>query len=839
MQYESKSKNISVVKPAADAPMLFGEQTNLGVTDQTLAKEKNSDIKALPAKVSASSIETSIWIPVCYALAALVFAALLTLVESPYRECLVAAFLGSFLLFLIPHLPVSSIGLVGLLACFGFLIHFVLPKKLAEKGVFLGIGFAFFAYAFAIAGGLAEGFAKHPEWKPLERYSTAFYEATQLPLMNMSPHDEVTDSVAKFYYAMARTIGCLFAYFVAYKTVVFVCDRARTQFLLGWYSVHSERPLALVIGLGTIGRRLIRNLLLENYRVVAIEADKDSVHIERAQDLGANVIVGDALDDRVYEKLPFNAAKSIYVVAGSDQKNLEIGQQLLSYSTKQVQQANLAKSANAPWWKRWCYHLSEKIFKDEPAVCHVQLYDSNMQQWMEREHFRQSTKQSHIEMRHFNAQQNAVRDLVLRELAKPEVRPEEHNEVGLYFIMGFEDLGQEVAIGIAQLAHFKNLKRSRIVVLCTDPKKESKEFLAKYPKFTAPGSLQPDWRRILFDANLDYWENTKNPNEEPRKDEFGFNFATNAIFTKAPISPSDTAFLDLVYESTKQKGDTHLKPCVIVCDKDVSKSFKWSSEFMDAWKAFAKRKNLEPECEGGTPHPSVKTYFWLQGHKALKELVEDNERHVPFGLEENCISTKLLDAILIRQLASVVAYSYKLATAKGPVEKDKAGVVQPVQFNDLKSDLHAAAHSLIKYQIAGGSLDSILERDHVALPQIGQEDSFEMDGVEYVDPKTLVENEPNLILTLGKMEHNRWMAEQLLKGYVYVKEEPPQKNIVEIDANGNRKEREVRFPQHEHERKTLCCWGLLDNDEKRKDLRQAYYVLYYLNAIATSNNTGE
>ena len=111
--------------------------------------------------------------------------------------------------------------------------------------------------------------------------------------------------------------------------------------------------------------------------------------------------------------------------------------------------------------------------------------------------------------------------------------------------------------------------------------------------------------------------------------------------------------------------------------------------------------------------------------------------------------------------------------------------------------------------------------------------------MKYVAPKTVVEDESDMCLKLGKMEHNRWMAEQLLKGYVYVEAETPKVKKVEMDTNGNMKEREVRLPQHEHERKTLCSWTPLENDEKLKDLRQAYYVLYYLNAIATSNKTGE
>ncbi len=261
-------------------------------------------------------------------------------VKRPECLFLVAAFAISTLLFNVPHVGVSSFGLVGLLACSGFLIHFLVPRHWAEKSVFLGIALAFLAFAFAVAGGVTA----HPSLGVFDRYSTAFYEATQLPLMNMSPHDREDNAETQTYFMLARVAGCCFAYFLAYKTVTYFCNRARTQFLLGWYSLRSKTKLALVIGIGTIGRRLIRNLLAEGKRVVAIESDKESVHIERAQALGAQVLVGDALDDQIYRKIPFDAIGSIYVVAGDDRKNLEISHQLLTYSIRQVEQLNLARS---------------------------------------------------------------------------------------------------------------------------------------------------------------------------------------------------------------------------------------------------------------------------------------------------------------------------------------------------------------------------------------------------------------------------------------------------------------------------------------------------------------
>ncbi len=223
-------------------------------------------------------------------------------------------------------------------------------------------------------------------------------------------------------------------------------------------------------------------------------------------------------------------------------------------------------------------------------------------------------------------------------------------------------------------------------------------------------------------------------------------------------SPSDSSFLELIYRLTKPKDKIIVKPSIVVCDSDVSRSFQWSSEFAEAWKKFAQRKGLQPECPDGRLHPSLTTYFWLQGHKSLRELAKDNVRHIPFGLEEHCISTSLLDATLLRNLAAVVEHSYTLATSQSKPGNHSDGILEPTKFEFLKSNLHAAAHSLIKYQIAGGRFDSVSSKEHVSLLRIGSVASFTMDGNEYADPESANADDEGVLMTLGKMEHNRWMA---------------------------------------------------------------------------------
>ena len=752
------------------------------------------------------------------------------------------AFAASFTVACIPVEIFSSIGILGIIVSTVCVIHLLVPRAARGNAIFVGIGLAFFAYAFAVAGVLVI----HTEMPFVERYSTAFYEATQLPLMNMSVHDDTTISAeARAYFTIARSLASLLALYLTYKTVLYFLNLASTQFWMLCYRFNREKKLSLVIGIGSVGLELIRDLRLQGHRVIAVEINKDAPRVEEARMLGARIVIGDAVDFDLYRQLPFDAIDSVYVVAGDDQRNIEISQRLRNFSAQRVAMGPRKTSdrSNPPLrnslrgridYLRWRCRL-----QNHPGVCYVQLYDVSMQRILEQEHHDQPLEKFDIEMRHFNANRNAVRDFIQRQLSAAEVRPQKTDEVALYLVVGFDHLGQELAAELAQLAHFNNHRRSRIVVFSETPEKDCRTFLARYPKFSDDRIIK-DWKDVKFKTEEDSWSFLPTPGTvaegevspaQSTADRLGIQFATNAIFTNAPVSPAELAFHTLIHNLTTTVEGVVVKPVLIVCEPEWKRSFAWSSEFCESWKSYCRRMNLSPFVPSGRCHPELPVYFWLQGHRAIRELVRDNRYQIPFGLEEHSISKSLVDAELLSHLGAVVQYSYDLVMGKiSSTEPPES--LRPLSYADLKSNLNGAAHALIKFQLAGCDISWLSEQHSMELPSLTEVPSFVLNGVTLTDMTTFDRNDQSIVAILAQTEHNRWMAEQLMKGYEWINTEPAR------DASGD------RLPQYLHFRTTLCPWNQLPAAEALKDVRQTYYVLCHLQRLQAalqrneSQNTG-
>jgi NADH dehydrogenase FAD-containing subunit len=65
-----------------------------------------------------------------------------------------------------------------------------------------------------------------------------------------------------------------------------------------------------------------------------------------------------------------------------------------------------------------------------------------------------------------------------------ERRPVEEQESAHFVIVGFGEVGQELAVKLAQMAHYENLKRSRMTIVYSKRDEQAVEqFRELYPKF--------------------------------------------------------------------------------------------------------------------------------------------------------------------------------------------------------------------------------------------------------------------------------------------------------------------------------------------------------------------
>lgn len=86
----------------------------------------------------------------------------------------------------------------------------------------------------------------------------------------------------------------------------------------------ASRGHIILCGVGSVGFRVLEELVRLDEQVFAVESDADSPFIERARDLGASVLVGDARTDHVLRALNPEHARAIIIATNDDLANLEI-----------------------------------------------------------------------------------------------------------------------------------------------------------------------------------------------------------------------------------------------------------------------------------------------------------------------------------------------------------------------------------------------------------------------------------------------------------------------------------------------------------------------------------
>jgi voltage-gated potassium channel Kch len=132
-------------------------------------------------------------------------------------------------------------------------------------------------------------------------------------------HDDVIDVVMAM---MLMTAGVIF-------TGVFIAFAASMLTRAQWVRTQGLRPIKrrghiVVCGAGSIGSGVIELLLDFGKPLVVVEATPDAAMVERARDLGFDLLTGDASRDDTLDLCNLEAAHSLIALTNVDTLNLEI-----------------------------------------------------------------------------------------------------------------------------------------------------------------------------------------------------------------------------------------------------------------------------------------------------------------------------------------------------------------------------------------------------------------------------------------------------------------------------------------------------------------------------------
>jgi len=99
----------------------------------------------------------------------------------------------------------------------------------------------------------------------------------------------------------------------------------RIEASLGRARVRGTEGHVILIGLGSVGMRILEGLKDRGREVVVIERDEDNRYASQARLLGVRVIVGDATLSRTLEAANLSTASAVAVVTSDDMTNIETG----------------------------------------------------------------------------------------------------------------------------------------------------------------------------------------------------------------------------------------------------------------------------------------------------------------------------------------------------------------------------------------------------------------------------------------------------------------------------------------------------------------------------------
>jgi Trk K+ transport system NAD-binding subunit len=99
----------------------------------------------------------------------------------------------------------------------------------------------------------------------------------------------------------------------------------RIEQSLGRRRVPGMAGHVVVVGLGSVGIRVVEGLLAEGRRVVVVERDDGNRHLDRARALGVPVVIGDATLHQTHTMVNLTDASAVAILTSADLTNIETG----------------------------------------------------------------------------------------------------------------------------------------------------------------------------------------------------------------------------------------------------------------------------------------------------------------------------------------------------------------------------------------------------------------------------------------------------------------------------------------------------------------------------------
>ncbi|MEM9412607.1 MAG: NAD-binding protein, partial [Planctomycetota bacterium] len=394
----------------------------------------------------------------------------------------------------------------------------------------------------------------------VDLFTGSVYEGAQATLMSMSPHRK--DSSENFFIIVSRVTAICLAILVAIEAI----GRLFKDSFRSLRMSLSHRKKVLVCGLGRIGYQKTIELLDEGKLVIVVDNGDCNHRKSLAEKAGAIVFDEDVTDILGLKEHILRGPAEIYLLTGDDSSNITA---LSNIRALRDQQLEVGATKELP-----------------PVLCQLHITDSGLEQEVRRSQIERDASSAHdvdpLQVRIFNIFAQTARQLITEDLADCDIRPRTRDEVALYVVYGFGEMGQAMVKEISELAHFENEKRSRILVLTPNAEKKCDDYLTTWGRLS-PRIIHSNLNEISFDSDCDAWGSRKN---RPVKacqveSEEAVEYSANVQFCEYSASAISK---DLVDELVRLAEEPGVCPTVLFCCDEGEQNFKLANQLNESLK---------------------------------------------------------------------------------------------------------------------------------------------------------------------------------------------------------------------------------------------------------------
>ena len=288
------------------------------------------------------------------------------------------------------------------------------------------------------------GFGLHDNWA--DTWLNYIFKSINLVTFNESVFKETPNwlmNAARISGLLAVSLTFIYAFRLAFKPQYESLKRRRWK----------KSGFNLVTGLNEMSFDLIKDLSFHKERTVLLHADENDTFGPDLEKMKNVVVVkGSPSSATMLKAVHFGSAKKVFVMSGDDTQNVRTMQELDILTTPGPD--------------------------PETPDRFVHIRDEHLRKFLRNNLSRYSINRSNL----FNIYENTVRKLLLLYPADRFYQTPEAT-AAVVFIIGFSELGKQIARTFLKQGHYEPDKRLRINVICENAEVERQQFEKNYPMF--------------------------------------------------------------------------------------------------------------------------------------------------------------------------------------------------------------------------------------------------------------------------------------------------------------------------------------------------------------------